>query len=398
MKIAIEGIETKKVDEEHVEIVERKGLGHPDTICDALSEEFSIALSNFYIEKFGRILHHNVDKALLVGGRALPTFGGGKMLEPIRFIIVGRVTTEFEGVKVPAEDLMKESAGRWINKNFRFLKPEEHILFELLIRPGSPDLTSLFKRGENIPLANDTSFGVGYAPLSKLENAVYNLEKHINGGDFKKNHPEVGEDVKVMGIRFGDKYYFTVSIAFNSILVSSLNDYVEKKSMVKKEIEDYLESTLEGKFSVIINAADDEEAEAVYITLTGTSAEGGDDGQVGRGNRANGLITPMRPMSLEALSGKNPVSHVGKLYNVVARDVAKRIIREIEEVEEAYVYLVSEIGSPITEPQLSLIKLRSKNNQIKPSIKEKAQYILKEELEKMPSLYKDFIERKLSLY
>ena len=106
----------------------------------------------------------------------------------------------------------------------------------------------------------------------------------------------------------------------------------------------------------------------------------------------------MRPMSLEAISGKNPISHVGKLYNVVARNIAERLTGELEEVEEAYVYLVSEIGSPITRPQLSLIKMRTNDLQIKPSLKEKTERILKEELDKMPSLYKDLITRKLPLY
>ena len=53
------------------EIVERKGLGHPDTICDALTENLSRALSRVYLERFGAILHHNVDKVLLCGGAAL---------------------------------------------------------------------------------------------------------------------------------------------------------------------------------------------------------------------------------------------------------------------------------------------------------------------------------------
>ena len=48
-----------------VEIVERKGIGHPDTMCDALAEELSQALCKYYLEKSGLVLHHNVDKALL---------------------------------------------------------------------------------------------------------------------------------------------------------------------------------------------------------------------------------------------------------------------------------------------------------------------------------------------
>ncbi len=53
-----------------VEVVERKGAGHPDTICDALAETLSRNLCREYQSRFGYILHHNVDKALLCGGRA----------------------------------------------------------------------------------------------------------------------------------------------------------------------------------------------------------------------------------------------------------------------------------------------------------------------------------------
>jgi S-adenosylmethionine synthetase len=76
-----------------VEVVERKGLGHPDTICDALAETFSRNLCREYRRRFGEILHHNVDKALLCGGRAAPAFGGGSVLAPITIHLAGRAVT-----------------------------------------------------------------------------------------------------------------------------------------------------------------------------------------------------------------------------------------------------------------------------------------------------------------
>ena len=64
-----------------VKVVERKGIG-PDTICDALAETLSRNLCREYRRCFGAILHHNVDKALLCGGRSTPAFGGGSVLAP----------------------------------------------------------------------------------------------------------------------------------------------------------------------------------------------------------------------------------------------------------------------------------------------------------------------------
>ena len=83
----------------------------------------------------------------------------------------------------------------------------------------------------------------------------------------------------------------------------------------------------------------------------------GDDGQVGRGNRVNGLITPGRPMSLEAAAGKNPVSHVGKLYNVLATEIARAVCSEVPEVTEASVQLVSRIGQLVSEPWVTLVEV-----------------------------------------
>src|SRR5690606_39588302 len=81
------------------EIVERKGLGHPDTLCDAIAERVSVSLSRYYLEHFGAILHHNVDKALICAGSASPRFGGGELLEPIDIFLGGRVTADVKGVR-----------------------------------------------------------------------------------------------------------------------------------------------------------------------------------------------------------------------------------------------------------------------------------------------------------
>jgi S-adenosylmethionine synthetase len=387
-----------RLTEQEVEIVERKGVGHPDTLTDALAEAYSIALSKFYVQKFKKVLHHNVDKAVLVGGKANPTFGGGEVEEPIKFYMVGRATTEFEGVKIPVREIYEESAKKWIKGHLRYLDPERHMQFIVEVRPGSPDLVKIFSSHNRVPSSNDTSFGVGFAPLTPTERAVLEVEDFLNSEDFKMRHAESGEDVKVMAVRINNRIDLTISIAFVSRFVSSLEDYNDKKKAITEEIKAYINEKVNMDVEVKVNVGDLQKENSVYITVTGTSAEGGDDGQVGRGNRANGLITPMRPMSLEALAGKNPISHVGKLYNVLARDVAKRLVKEVEEIEEAYVYLVSEIGRPITDPQIAQLSLRTKDGMITAGIREISLSILKEEIEKLPFLWRRFIEQRVTIY
>ena len=380
------------------EIVERKGIGHPDTISDAISEEYSVELSKFYIEKFGKILHHNVDKALLVAGKAFPVFGGGKVEEPINFYLVGRVITEYNGEKVPVEEIYQKTAREWLQKNIRNLDIEKDINLHLLVKPGSQDLVGLFDAADEVPLANDTSFGVGFYPLSKTEEAVLKIEQYLNSDEFKKIHPELGEDIKVMGVRRGDFVKITVAAAFVSKYLNSVDEYLDKKREIAEAVRKFASHILPYNFDVDINSADLVEQGIVYITVTGISGESGDDGQVGRGNRANGLITPYRPMSLEAVAGKNPVSHVGKIYNVFANEIAKRLVEGFEEVEDALIYMVSQIGKPITEPQIFEARVRTKKGNLTEGLKSAIKSKLDEYLGELPVFWKRFLNRELGIY
>ncbi len=375
------------------EIVERKGIGHPDTICDYLAENLSRELCLWYLREYGAVMHHNVDKALLVGGVARAEFGGGEVIEPIEIYLVGRAILEKDGKRLDVHDLAVESAKRWLRENIKNLDVERHVVIHTKIKPGSRDLVELFerfqKKGE-VPLANDTSFGVGYAPLDSLERAVFEAERFLNSEEMKKEHPEIGEDIKVMGVRIRDKFRLTIALAFVGKYIKDIQDYFQKKEEIRKKVKERVEAVISKEVDIFINTADSRENNSVYITVTGTSAEQGDDGQVGRGNRVNGLITPYRPMSLEAAAGKNPISHIGKIYNRVANLIAQRVVKEVEEVEEAYCYIVSQIGKPINEPQVLDVSVRTKKD-LK-SLEELVRKIAQEELDKMPEVWKGFVE------
>jgi len=390
--IVITPITFEPVYAQQVEIVERKGIGHPDTICDYLAENLSVALCRWYLENFGMIMHHNVDKALLVGGRAEPVFGGGELIEPIEIHLVGRAILEKDGKKLgDVQEFVRNVVKEWFSKNLRNLDVKRHINVHAKLKPGSKDLVELFERFQKgeVPLANDTSFGVGFAPFDDLERAVYKTERFLNSLEIKEEHPEIGEDIKVMGVRFGEKIRLTVALAFVSKYIKNEDEYFAKKEEILRKTKNYIQELLGREVELFINTAD-KRGGSVYITVTGTSAEQGDDGQVGRGNRVNGLITPYRPMSLEAAAGKNPISHVGKIYNTVANEISKRVVKEIEEVEEAYCYIVSQIGKPINDPQVLDVKIRTKKNLS--AIQELARKIAEEELELMPDVWKGFLE------
>lgn len=342
-----------------IEMAERKGVGHPDTICDEISEHISMELCRYYTKEFGAIMHHNVDKALLIGGQSEPAYGGGKVIQPITMILAGRATAQIKDKKIPVAEIAVETAKEWLRKNIRHLDVSKDMDVISKIRPGSEDLVALFNRiGKGkVPLANDTSFGAGFYPNTPLQDMIIRIERLLNGPDTKEKFPFIGEDIKVMGVKNASKNYYTIAMAMVDRYIADLNDYIAKIERVKEFVTTSL--NLSGS-TIYINTADDYGRKSVYLSVTGTSAEHGDDGQVGRGNRINGLITPYYPMSLEATSGKNPVSHIGKIYNYLARDLSCAVV-ENHFADGARVFIVSQIGKPIDRPQILHFQLKNRN-------------------------------------
>ncbi|OGD44462.1 S-adenosylmethionine synthetase [Candidatus Bathyarchaeota archaeon RBG_16_57_9] len=341
------------VEDQALEIVERKGLGHPDTICDSVMNRISIELSKEYIKRFGVVLHHNVDKSLLAAGVAVPGYKGGRVVEPMRFIFGDRATFKAGDEEIPVNDIAERSAKQWLRENLRFLDPERHVTFQSQIKPGSMALSDIFARKGEYLGANDTSAAVGYAPFTRTENIIKDLERHLNSREFKKRFPESGEDIKLMGLRKRNTLNITVAMAFVDRFVESEADYFRKREEIHEAIRVYMKgSSSFDDITVDLNALDakDRGIDGLYLTVTGTSAEAGDSGQVGRGNNVVGVIPLNRPMSSEAAAGKNPVSHVGKIYNALCYRIADRIIADVPGIRETYVWLLSQIGRPINKP------------------------------------------------
>jgi len=405
-KIVVERINRLPIREQHVELVERKGLGHPDYIIDSACECASIALSRYYIENFGQILHHNLDKGLLVGGRSSVWFGGGVIEEPINILIAGRATTKVSTpsgeVEIPYRELITDAVKDFIKSNFRFLDPEEHVVIDTKIRMGSGDLRKIVDSSDEVPRANDTSYGVGYAPLSSLEKLVYEIERRINSRSFKGRVPESGEDCKVMGLRLGRKYLVTIADSIIALLTPDPDHYQAVKEEIREEALRVADEVLKGEghegVEVYVNTADKPEEGIYYLTVSGTSAESGDDGNTGRGNRANGLITPNRQMSLEATAGKNVRSHVGKIYNLMARQIAERIYEETGKVDEVYVRILSQIGRPVTKPLVISIQYTALDDIDERSFAYEAAEIAKDQLKKINELEKLVLEQKIMLF
>jgi S-adenosylmethionine synthetase len=399
--IIVETLKQTPLEKQRIEIVERKGLGHPDYICDAVMDHISIHLSKEYLEKAGTILHHNVDKSLLAAGEAESKFCGGTVKQPILFVFGDRATSEFNHMKIDTEEIAINSAKEWFRKNMRFVDPEKHVKYQVELKPGSVGLQDIFKRKGKVLGANDTSAAVGYAPTTKTEKAVLKTEKFLNSKEFKHRFPESGEDIKVMGFRTNSNLHLTVAMAFVDRFVSSEEDYFEKKTKILEEINKFVKANTDFEnVDAQLNTLDvrGRGLGGIYLTVLGTSADSGDSGQVGRGNRVNGLISLNRPFCSEAAAGKNPVSHVGKIYNALTYRIAKGVYQEVPEVEEVYVWLLSKIGNPIDHPAVAAAQVIMKGNNSLDKVRHEISDVLDCELENIDKFCMELAQGKIQTY
>ena len=394
--ISIEQLNRIPTHKSDVEIVERKGIGHPDSICDGIAEAVSRELSKYYLKEYGRVLHHNTDQLEAVGGQSKPKYGGGKLLEPSYIILSGRATSQVDGESIPVKSISIGATKNYLKSHFKHLNIDTDVIIDSMIGHGSVDLRGLFDTGKL--KSNDTSFGVGFAPLSDTERLVLATEKYING-DIKKTLPAIGYDVKVMGFREKNTINLTVAAAFVDKFVKDHSEYQSIKEQLKSKVLDNATKLTDKKVQVYVNTGDSEAEHVEYLTVTGLSLENGDDGSVGRGNRVNGLITPYRAMSMEAAAGKNPVTHVGKLYNVLANLIAADVVKEADgDIEEVLVRIVSQIGREISDPHVASVQAIYASGVQASKYEGKIRSIVDERLSRVSDLTNQFVEGKLSVF
>ncbi|HOI58881.1 MULTISPECIES: methionine adenosyltransferase [unclassified Methanoculleus] len=396
--ISVEGLDQIPIEKQRIELVERKCLGHPDSLADGIAESISRALSRSYLEECGSVLHHNTDQGEVVAGESIPKFGGGRITKPIYFLISGRATKTFNGVNIPADAIAVEAARDYIRSILPTIDMNRDLIVDCRMGNGSTDLRDVFRSCEGkVPRANDTSFGVGHAPFSEAESVVRGVAAFLDN-ELRLRYPVIGQDCKIMCLRDGDAVTLTIAMAFVDRYCSSIAEYIELKNILTEQITLVAKQFTSRKINVAINTADDLEGGSVFLTVSGTSAEMGDDGSVGRGNRANGLITPNRPMSMEATSGKNPINHIGKIYNLLATQIAQDCVTEVDGIEEMYVRILSQIGYPIDQPHVASAQVLTKPGVDIRSIKPDIEGIIDGWLGKITTVTEKVIRGELSTF
>ena len=399
-KIDLEEMCQPPMERQLTELVERKGIGHPDTICDAIMEQVSVALCKEYRAAFDRVLHFNIDKGMLSAGRSAPHIGGGKLLEMMLVLFGDRATSRFEGKRIDVGEIAEQAAKDWIRRNLRFVNPDRHGLFQNQLKEGSPELRGIFDR--DVIVANDSAVAAGYAPLTETEQVVLDATRYLNSAEVKEKFPETGEDVKVLAYRRNRELLLTISLAYVDRFIPNEAYYFDRKEEIRRALEDHLNSQIKtlDSIRVMINTLDDPERgeKGMYLTVLGTSAEGADGGQVGRGNRVNRLIALNRPISNEAVAGKNPVSHVGKIYSVLTNRIAGDIYASVPGIDEVYVWLCSQIGQPIDKPLVASVQLCLKGGVSLADVRPQIESIFENELATIHEFTLEMAEGKIQVW
>lgn len=364
MKILIAKDENSYVEEMDFELVERKGVGHPDTMCDAIAECASRNYTQYCINKFGRPAHHWFDKVMLIGGEANIDYGQGEVVKPYTIIFAGKVSYTVNNTIIPVDDILYQSAEEVLSSVLTGFVADKHMIIDnrLVDYQGSGRENSRYRPKDvaNLPVlgdvtltSNDSNLLSAYAPLTTLENLVLKVENFINGEIFKSNNPDTGWDVKVFGSRKKEEYKLLVNMPFLAKDIFTLEQYYERKKDVIQDITNFIKENFDVKVDVSMNATD--KNGRPYLVALGSVADTGDVGVVGRGNRINGLINPMRPMSIEAPAGKNPIDHTGKIYGVLAMELAQEIYEYLQWPVTVHIYTEKE--NRLDDPTEIMIKV-----------------------------------------
>lgn len=388
---------TTSISNSDFEIVERKGIGHPDTLSDMIAEEFSNQYSCYCIEHFGSVLNHWSDKVVLSGGVAELDWGTSKIKKPVAVYLFGKAVESVGDEKIPIRNLFiaaTEKVIRQVFANDDFLSQINYVIDinngigkEHLSTFYTPQATQEVKSVETYK-SNDTVICSGFAPYSTTERIAIDLENYING-DFKNKFPFTGTDVKVVVIRRENLFDVTVCIPFIAAETPNFEFYrTQKESMINDTLS-YLYSLNTQKntqFKVSLNTKDF--GAQGYLVAYSSALDKGDFGAVGRGNKYSGVISLNRKTNIEAVSGKNPQNHSGKLYTIFAHRLAWKIYMHTN--IPVSIDVVARNGEPIDTPAYVVVDVVGVVDKI---AKEQIAGMVREEVTYIPTYIGSIISR-----
>jgi S-adenosylmethionine synthetase len=317
-------------DADH-EVVERKGLGHPDTVADGIAELASIRYSEYCLREFGAVLHHNLDKVAVFGGRAAFGPTSGRYVRPLRIVFGGRASSSFAGTPIPVAEILITAA----RDQLRLALPGyDQTLVEMRIETtDSSKFPHWFApRGlADLPertavRCNDTAYLVALTPRTQAEVIALLTEAWL------ASQPWSGSDIKVLVARRRRHFDVTVCVPALAGRVHSTPEFRDLLATAEKTLTHLVYDHTPEDIEVEIRCNTKENSAEVplsaqYVTVSGSALDYGEDGLVGRGNGRHGLISPAHAAGNEVTFGKNPTYHVGKVGAWLADHAATTLAR-----------------------------------------------------------------------
>lgn len=322
----------------NIEVVERKGLGHPDSLADMLAKECSRAYSKFCIDNFGCVLHHNFDKLYIGAGCFRYENNCMKMYDKVKVFLNGRASNTMNGKTIDLEKLLKPVIKKYIHS----ILPRLDVDNELDIHINCTQNTKMSNwfSPENISdipdakelFANDTSLCISHFPNTICENITLEAERFFWNFDGEYPSPKysnVGQDIKVMTSRINNNIDVTICLPVYSDVFKNFEEYKEIVKDYEQKLTTFLLTKVPKEFN--INIAINRLADGNYRNyslIKGSCIECGEEGVVGRGNDSRGLISALRSHTMEAPFGKNERYHTGRVLSYVSDLTTKRIYQE----------------------------------------------------------------------
>ena len=359
------------------EIVGRRGRGHPDNICDMIAERLSEYYCKYCEQDLKiKVPQHNFDKVQISGGEVKweKTFlkypnepPVGIQLKPMTIQIAGRAVNKIDKFEIDLKEIVKKAVNDVFNETFQRINPndDEQIDRIINVNEGSESLRKLYQ----LRRAGDTNIGISHWPLTSFEKFVLNSEIEIEE-KLIDNLNFIGEDIKILAIRNCNNIKVILTIAMIANEFNNLNDYIEKKNYLKHKTFEVIGNNLwkdDLILDIEINPSDDLKVSSkaygnAFLTISGTSAENGDDGATGRGNPIEGVISSYQMTTgSNAIYGKNPFNHPSKLYNILSFIISKNIVDFISEIKSCSIVLVSKIGVTLNSPQFINVSIEVEN-------------------------------------
>lgn len=327
------------VEKNNIEIIERKGLGHPDTLADKLAEECSRVYSNYCIERFGCVLHHNFDKLYIGAGCFRYENGAVNMYQPVKVYLNGRASNVMNVEKIDIDGLLKPV----IKKYLASVLPRLDVEHELEININCTQNTKVHnwftpESINDIPdaikvFANDTSLCVSHYPFTLCEQIAFYAEQFFwkyNKNYASPKYDDIGQDIKVMVSRIKQDVTLTICLPVYPDKFNSNEEYITILKKYEKLMATYIKKIPDiDRYNLKIEINKMANGDYLFYSLCkGSCIECGEEGIVGRGNNSQGIIPAFRPHTMEAPCGKNERYHTGRVLSFLAGRVVKRIYDE----------------------------------------------------------------------